>query len=99
MSEAVELVARALFKHDVERERPFSGVDYVRMIYGDPPCAWEQLCQTAQDDFREQARAAIAGLREPTEAMCEAGDDAVDAPTHRARYVWPAMIDAALADG
>ena len=52
-----------------------------------------------QQRFRELARAAITAMREPTDAMVDAGDNAgygecdVGCNSH-----WPAMIDAALAD-
>jgi len=50
---------------------------------------------------RALARAALEALREPTEEMCQAGYDAMDAndkPCLNADVCWPAMIDAALAE-
>lgn len=46
--------------------------------------------------FLKQARAAIAAMREPTEAMTYAGDDAADQPFRLAKHVWTTMIDEAL---
>lgn len=44
--------------------------------------------------FRQFARAAIKAMREPTEAMCDAGDEY----NGNDRAVWQSMIDAALKD-
>ena len=47
--------------------------------------------------FRLMARAAIAAMRVPTEAMCEIGNQFTgDAVGYNS---WQAMIDAALAEG
>jgi len=50
-----------------------------------------------QCEWRELARAAIAALREPTEAMVEAGLNHID-PCRASdlAQAWRAMIDAAL---
>ena len=54
-------------------------------------------------EAREQARAAIAAMREPSEAMIAAAPYEVDAKGNGFLLglltVWPAMIDAALAEG
>ena len=53
--------------------------------------------------YAQMARAAIAAMRDPTVAMCAAGDEAMPAaegyslPNDCPR-VWHAMIDIALAD-
>jgi hypothetical protein len=57
------------------------------------PVVWEHLPSSVRDYCREQARAAIAAMREPSEAMKRAHPDA---DTKEACY--RAMIDAALAD-
>lgn len=71
-------------------------------LYGlcDPretPNTWAQAVSAA--------RAAIEAMREPTEAMCQAGADAADdsgmyaqPTTGDFRRGYPAMIDAAMAD-
>jgi hypothetical protein len=47
-------------------------------------------------DYIPEARLAIAAMREPTEAMCEACFAV--SPAGWPRVIWPAMIDAALAE-
>src|SRR3974390_3046793 len=37
---------------------------------------WEELGQHWKDQFRQEARAAIAAMREPSETMVDAGDQA-----------------------
>ena len=53
--------------------------------------------------YREEARAAIAAMREPTEAMVDAGYACDGTTTYDATAFcethWRAMIDAALAEG
>jgi hypothetical protein len=45
---------------------------------GDPfDAPWEELTECARDAYRDYARAAILGMREPTEAMIEAGQPKV----------------------
>jgi hypothetical protein len=54
--------------------------------------AWLYVHNCDVVDFRQAMRAAIASMREPTEAMLEA-------PGVERRYdLWHAMIDAALAE-
>lgn len=50
-----------------------------------------------KDDAEAMARAAIASMREPTEAMVKAGFDEDNLYRHPSES-WPAMIDAALAE-
>jgi hypothetical protein len=45
------------------------------------------------DDLHDCARAAIAAMREPTAAMCEAADVV---ECNQPECIWQAMIDAAL---
>lgn len=61
---------------------------------------WSQ--KAACDDARAIARAAIAALREPSEAMIEAGHTAPHLSTiarHRMKAGWQRMIDTALTEG
>jgi hypothetical protein len=56
--------------------------------------SWDELLPYYHNKYRQDARAAIAAMREPTEAMINAGDRTdhdVEAAT-----VWQAMIDEAL---
>ena len=80
-----------------------------RAIYGDMPRAmsadgeFENLWPETQDRYRSLARAAIAAMREPTEAMQLAGhnvrnDPTTGLPVHCGTdEIYTAMIDAALA--
>jgi len=75
----------------VDRVARAIGVREAEIMLGAPPgvCA----------DTRELARAAIAAMREPTDAMVDAAVEFTsDAPTGRRQSVrvWQAMIDAAL---
>ena len=58
----------------------------------------ERMTDSPPATYEELACAAIAAMREPTEAMCDAG--ANDRPGRQQSYadVWRAMIDAALKD-
>ena len=48
--------------------------------------------------YRANARAALRSLRDPTDAMCEAGGDHVaDADRITVDAIWTVMMDAALA--
>ena len=60
-------------------------------VSGDYDCEWDELTAIGQSNFLAMADAALAALEEPTEAMLDAGDDAVD----YARDAWDAMIGAA----
>lgn len=54
------------------------------------------------DAWEGDARAAIAAMREPTEAMVDTGRDVgPDRPygAHETRATWSAMIDTALSEG
>ncbi len=77
-------------------------------VYGD---VWDQLVDvnplnTGELDrkyYRDTVRAILLSIREPSEAMCEAGgiagcwdDHLAQAGATEARQVWQAMIDAAL---
>lgn len=77
--------------------RPEADIDYIRSIPVHP--LWEASLQ--------QARAALAALREPSETMLSAGDSVMpqiakgeDITTgyDALKEAWPAMIDAALTE-
>jgi hypothetical protein len=56
--------------------------------------AWEYC---AQSQWKSDARAGIAAMREPTEAMIEASNREWDGRmSHRSSGAWQAMIGAAL---
>lgn len=55
------------------------------------------LVDDEQDTYRTRARAAFGAIREPDEAMVEAGDMAPGAGhAYRSGPIWRAMVDAAL---
>lgn len=92
MSEMVERVARAVY------EKIALDPDW-----DDAPLTEDQ--RVAQDDDPSQeacraiARAAIAAMRDPTEGMCLAGQEAkltIDFGKPPNGGIWRAMIDAAL---
>jgi N-methylhydantoinase B/oxoprolinase/acetone carboxylase alpha subunit len=88
MSDMIERVARAISAH------------YVRLSGGDSPI-FDELTEGERDDLRAEARAAIEVMREPTEAMCDAGGTEVwdryeDDYPEGAAAAWRKMIDAAL---
>lgn len=59
------------------------------------PPSWEKAQECYRDQSRSIARAAIAAMREPTQAMVDACD--FDTPSEGIiRSVWADMIDAAL---
>lgn len=101
MTEMIERVARALWRLDNPVEDGFSQA---------APNDWDlwpntgrqaSLAQVdhSRDDYREQARAAIAAMRNPTANMKEVGGDVYDYIEDKwdnAEASWNAMIDAAL---
>jgi len=101
MSEMVERVARALLdapldndKVEPETVRCMLESCYASQIdYGVSESAKEHVVEIG----RIAARAAIEAMREPTEAMLEAGDTAMTRNHDTSEDAWPAMIDAALA--
>ena len=85
MNDMVEQVAKAIWNHRF------------------PDMSWESKSRSEgiKADYRMNARAAIAAMREPSEKMIEAGIHAPPIPTmraFRAHYsaAWQAMIDEAL---
>ncbi len=85
MSEMVERVASAMFCAE----------------YGYDADRWDDADEEGEKfEYRRLARAAISAMREPTIAMCAAGDEkhrGVDDPDDTPE-LWRAMIDAAFAD-
>jgi metal-dependent amidase/aminoacylase/carboxypeptidase family protein len=65
MSEMVERVARAIYGI-----HPFSASPAERT-----PLRWDDLAINIRVDFRAEARAAIAAMREPTREMLDAARD------------------------
>lgn len=70
----------------------------------DWPYEWDALPLHVRETRRDQARAAIEAMREPTEAMLIDGAakirnfTSVNGPYPRTRAVWLSMIDASLAN-
>jgi hypothetical protein len=100
-SEMVERVARALFKTEwhpaTERHEGKASLD------------WEREWPNSREYWLESARAAVAAMRDPTQAMTEAASEAVEkyedevrggdlTPTQHClpETVWRTMIDEAL---
>ena len=95
MSDMVERVAKTLYETMYPQERNQHLPEW--FVAGDG----------CRDLFMRYARAAIAAMREPTEAMCKAanGQDAskfpltpVDVQAVLTAKKWQAMIDAALSN-
>lgn len=84
MSEMVERVARALCRQ-YEIEDGFS-----------PEQAERHADSPMRANFRNAARAAIEAMREPTDAMNDAGETARDVDDFGVMYTYIAMIDTAL---
>lgn len=90
MTSMVERVARALAQRYIDRcNARITGSDYQRV---------QDMPESYMKDFREDARAAIAAMREPSESM-----KSISLPLHNgmaakgmASHFWPRMIDAAL---
>lgn len=63
---------------------------------------WEQLTEYDRDIMRNAARAAIAALREPSDAMLRSVDNEASdkfVARGRAYSAWTSMIDTALTEG
>jgi hypothetical protein len=92
MSEAtmVERVARALFETEwspaAERHEGKARLD------------WEKEWPNSREYWLNSARAAMAAMRDPTDAMCAAGSSAsTSVRPEGVPLIWRGMIDAALA--
>ncbi|HQT65362.1 MAG TPA: hypothetical protein PLO16_12700 [Acidocella sp.] len=86
MDDLVERVAMSIYDKDV-----------LRIALGDLETAWKSDRDDIRADFRARARAVIAVMREPTEAMV----DAADIAQYQLGYggvveAWQLMIDATL---
>ena len=57
---------------------------------------WYALHEHTRMVLLNEARVAIAALREPTDEMIKAGDAIVHVDIHGSAHIWDAMIDAAL---
>ena len=107
MGEMVERVAKALYEIS-PYEDAGEAIDGFQVTPGGP-VKWESLVECygdAADEWREQARAAIAAMREPTGLAIRDGMIAIEtrrpecgSSREQAAACWRAMIDAALADG
>lgn len=81
MSEMIERVAKAIYERRNER-------------FGRP--IWVDLPAAHKAPYSEDAHAAIEAMKNPTEAMCVAGEQTKwDGDVN---YVFNAMIDAVLAE-
>jgi len=90
MSEMIERVAEAIYLAHIKN---YAG------LAKQPEGKWEQLADWQKDYGRAQARAAIEAMREPTDAMIEAGwQDGMAGfgEGEECEPVWHAMIDEAL---
>jgi hypothetical protein len=59
------------------------------------PLPWEMGDEEWRNDFRTKARAAIEAMREPDEAMLDAGVNFRERNA-RTEQIWQAMVDEAL---
>lgn len=81
----LERVARAIYETE-----PFGTTAHGH------PIAWSSVAESQKDGFLLKARAAVEAVREPTDAVLNAGYEAE--PTGAAILPsWEAMIDAILA--
>lgn len=99
----IEAVARALCAAKGQNPDEIRLFVFSRVVgYGagiSPAVKPECFSRPSWYTFESEARAAIAAMREPTEAMLEAGGEAWIAYTgddHEYEIVWRAMIDFAL---
>lgn len=83
---------------------------YVADWCGDPMLPWDGLHANDKARYRTQARAVIESLREPTEEMLEAAENAGPGPligwastepipTRTPTDIWTAMLDSILKEG
>lgn len=96
MSEMIEKVARAIW----EKATPLKPGPW-----NDDLNKWDRASDQERFICMGQARAAIAAMQEPTEAMIGAGEQAhyrypshIDNARAKTERAWGAMIDAALKD-
>ncbi len=102
MTDIVERVARALYERDplMDQETDLDGWP-AGPVYTIP---WDSdgLSEDVRDEFRADARAAIAAMLEPTEGMVEAGGgryvnlERADDQAYEPPAIYRAMIQAAI---
>lgn len=101
MSEMVERVAEALW--DLHQAKDYTIWSHNEMMYGRKWAGrrvpWSyvtspSVISSVAEEYRVQARAAIAAMREPAEAMAKEGH--WSAGSQDADETWRDMIDAAL---
>lgn len=86
----IERAARALCELDIRQKRKWdtAAEDLERIMPAAVDHAWEE--------YAEQARAVIAAIREPSERMIAAVDEAANG---HGEYIFQTMIDALLEEG
>jgi hypothetical protein len=93
MGGMIERVARAIFED----------VECVAIAFGAMPM-WDEVDETERDKWREAAIAAIEAMRDPTDAMHDAGSKVIiggegnphDKPLPTLRNAYRAMINEAV---
>jgi len=88
----IERVARAIYETVPQR--------MIGVATPQPIVPFEQADDATIERCIAQARAVLAAMREPTEAMVKAGALNQSPPGYRmnAQFAWEGMIDAALAE-
>jgi len=101
----IERVARIVWATRARRIREQDLISGYLGTKGRGDWTFDELEPALQEALREEARSAIAAMREPTEAMIGAGSAKIfgtewhNEPKSDVEYielVWPAMIDEAL---
>lgn len=79
-------------------ERVAEAIYQKRNGFGCKP--WARLTRSHQEPYKSDASAAIAAMREPTDAMVHAATRRADNGDRESIYhsIWRSMIDAALND-
>lgn len=85
-NEMIERVARAMWARNLERGA------------GEYCAPWDDETEVLREDWRSFARAAIEEMRDPSDAMRDAGNDTCESGRgdDNPIAVWRVMIDAAL---
>lgn len=98
MMDMVERVARAIAAENGDdfAALPDSKADWIA-AGGSFGGRFRDINEPRKSDYLEMARAAIEAMREPNEAMLEAGEKIVDPHDASVERGYAAMIDAALA--
>lgn len=66
----------------------------VRLTGAPNPGEWSTNQEYMRERYRQNARAVLAAIREPTDAMINAAGESGEYPTYES--IWHAMIDEAL---